>query len=68
MTSSSVSQPVSAATWLLHVDDPESETELGTLRGHMAKQNPQAKVLVEHVAAETGWETEEDVMVLFTSL
>ncbi|GHJ88025.1 hypothetical protein NliqN6_4427 [Naganishia liquefaciens] len=53
--------------WLLHVDDPESETELGTLRGHMAKQNPQAKVLVEHVAAETGWETEEDVMVLFTS-
>lgn len=53
--------------WTLHLDESESETELGTLKGHMAKQNPQAKVLVEHAHADTGWETEEDVMVLFTS-
>jgi transcriptional regulator len=29
------------------VDDDDSEVELGKLRGHMARQNPQAKAIIE---------------------
>ncbi|PYI06508.1 negative transcriptional regulator family protein [Aspergillus sclerotiicarbonarius CBS 121057] len=44
----------------------------GTLRGHMAKQNPQAKALMEALAAqqekgETSLELEDEVLVLFTA-
>ena len=37
--------------WVLEVKDEKSETELGVLRGHIARTNPQAKVLLETVAA-----------------
>ncbi|KIW17028.1 hypothetical protein PV08_04219 [Exophiala spinifera] len=37
--------------WLIDVQDETSETELGTLRGHMARANPHAKALIEAVTA-----------------
>jgi transcriptional regulator len=52
--------------WTLHLDDPSSTTEYGTLRGHMAKQNPQARTLVSAVDQSMDWKTEQEVMVLFT--
>lgn len=59
--------------WILDVQDEDSETELGVLRGHMARANPQAKSLIEHLSAgnsgapsTTGpGKLERDVMVLF---
>ncbi|KIX96729.1 uncharacterized protein Z520_07448 [Fonsecaea multimorphosa CBS 102226] len=33
--------------WLLDVEDDSSETELGRLRGHLARQNPHSKALIE---------------------
>ncbi|POS74175.1 transcriptional regulator [Diaporthe helianthi] len=37
--------------WILDVQDQDSETELGVLRGHMARANPQAKSLIEHLSS-----------------
>ncbi|RAK97573.1 FMN-binding negative transcriptional regulator [Aspergillus ibericus CBS 121593] len=53
-------------------DTPDGTIPNGTLRGHMAKQNPQAKALMEALAAqqatgETSLELEDEVMVLFTA-
>lgn len=52
--------------FLLDVKDDSSETELGVLRGHMARQNPHSKALAE--AAQTQNKSnmlEQEVMVLF---
>ena len=35
--------------WILDVDDEDSETELGQLRGHLARANPHCKALVEAI-------------------
>jgi len=56
--------------WILDVQDESSETELGVLRGHMARANPQAKSLIEHLSASDKnspgpRKLERDVMVLF---
>ncbi|KAJ0108976.1 hypothetical protein J7T55_005524 [Diaporthe amygdali] len=59
--------------WILDVQDEGSETELGVLRGHMARANPQAKSLIQHLssAEDSAASTmsprklERDVMVLF---
>lgn len=56
--------------WILDVQDENSETELGVLRGHMARVNPQAKSLIEHLSAKDTSgpgprKLERDVMVLF---
>lgn len=55
--------------FLLDVLDDASETELGTLRGHMARANPQAKALMEHLKALQTQDGPQvlarDVMVLF---
>lgn len=57
--------------WLLDVQDDDSETELGVLRGHMARANPQSKSLIEHLSSSSGdsaggpRKLERDVMVLF---
>jgi transcriptional regulator len=55
--------------WVLVVDDETSETELGTLKAHMARQNPQAKVLLDLARATTGHSEleREEVCVIFTS-
>ncbi|KAK0647948.1 hypothetical protein DIS24_g7228 [Lasiodiplodia hormozganensis] len=62
--------------FLLDVQDDSSETELGVLRGHMARANPQAKALMEHLKsaanpndADAGLPQtlSRDVMVLFNA-
>lgn len=39
--------------WLLDVKDAENETELGVLRGHLAKPNPHSKAMTEAVMASS---------------
>lgn len=60
--------------WVLDVSDPSSETELPILRGHVARQNPQAMAIIEEVnGASQPWPTrdspshrlQQDVLVLF---
>ncbi|KAJ6595751.1 putative FMN-binding domain-containing protein [Mycena vulgaris] len=62
--------------FLLDLSDEDSETELGVLRGHMARANPQAKAMIESLKASTESEDgldegprvlEQDVMILFNS-
>jgi transcriptional regulator len=55
--------------FVLDVDDESSETELGRLRGHLARQNPQSKAMVGSLDANiTDVGTlEQEVLVLFTS-
>ncbi|OIW22543.1 putative transcriptional regulator [Coniochaeta ligniaria NRRL 30616] len=59
--------------FLLDVQDESSETELGRLRGHLARANPQSKALIEAVSKNQGNGTTpsniltEEVLVLFTS-
>ncbi|KAI3343935.1 transcriptional regulator PAI 2-type [Ustulina deusta] len=55
--------------FILDVDDEDSEEELGVLRGHIARQNPQSKVLIEAAQASRASAPnvlEEEVLVLFT--
>src|SRR5579862_3450840 len=53
--------------WVLDVADEQSKTELGTLRGHMAKPNPHAKALIEAILRDnpSNGSLEEEVSVLF---
>lgn len=54
------------------IDDPSPpEDSLPTLRGHIARQNPQAKVFIEHASAsahpERPFQLQQEVMVLFNA-
>lgn len=56
--------------WVLdiHSDDPDAPVK-GYLRGHMARQNPQSKAIIEALTTADSPSTsclEQDVMVLFT--
>lgn len=56
--------------WVLDVEDESSETELGTLRGHLARANPQSKTMIdslEGASRPSGSFLEEEVLVLFTA-
>ncbi|EFY98738.1 FMN-binding domain protein [Metarhizium robertsii] len=59
--------------WVLDVQDESSETELGVLRGHLARQNPHSKVMIESVSSNNNNNAtntnvlEQDVLVLFTA-
>ncbi|PNY20397.1 Uncharacterized protein TCAP_07429 [Tolypocladium capitatum] len=58
--------------FLLDVNDQDSETELGVLRGHLARQNPQSKAIIDALQSQPdtgsrGSTLEQEVMVLFTS-
>jgi transcriptional regulator len=59
--------------FVLDVEDETSETELGTLRGHMARANPQSKAMMDILSAPDRPPTaeasvlEQEVLVLFTS-
>lgn len=56
--------------FILDIDDESSETELGRLRGHMARQNPQSKALIEALSDPSspgGNVLEQDVLIVFTS-
>lgn len=55
--------------WVLDVitDDPEAPVK-GRLRGHMARQNPQSKAIIDQVSnSPTAAALQHDVMVLFTA-
>lgn len=54
--------------WVLDVADEASETQLGRLRGHLARQNPQAKVLASAAACAGSTTLEHEVLVLFTAV
>ncbi|GKT96319.1 transcriptional protein [Colletotrichum tofieldiae] len=70
----STSQPFiqsSHIPWVLDVQDDSSETELGVLRGHLARANPQSKTMIESLSADnrtrTGNVLDQEVLVLFTA-
>ena len=55
ISSPSGSYPLAQAShipWVLDIKDKESETELGTLRGYLARQNPQSKAIIEETTAK----------------
>ena len=53
--------------FILDVEDPTSETELGILRGHLARANPHSKAMIESLESSSSSSTdlEQEVMVLF---
>jgi transcriptional regulator len=58
--------------WIVDVDDEDNEAVLGRLRGHIARQNPQAKAIIESLTTKSSdiptspkTHLEEDVLVLF---
>ncbi|KND89086.1 Uncharacterized protein TOPH_06288 [Tolypocladium ophioglossoides CBS 100239] len=75
ITSPSSSFPLLQSThipFILDVDDESSQTELGRLRGHMARQNPQSKALVEALGDPSSPRPgsnvlAQDVLIVFTS-
>ncbi|UNI14297.1 hypothetical protein JDV02_000941 [Purpureocillium takamizusanense] len=56
--------------WVLDVDVESNGNGLGRLRGHIARQNPQSKVMMEVAGPSNGnggYELEQEVLVLFTA-
>lgn len=58
--------------WILDVEDESSETALGSLRGHIARGNPQFKAMLSLLTSSDGGAPgsntlEEEVLVVFTS-
>ncbi|KAM0542953.1 hypothetical protein ACHAPJ_012559 [Fusarium lateritium] len=70
ISSPSGSYPLAQAShipWVLDIEDEESTTELGTLRGHLARQNPQSKAIIEEATTKKTQVLEHDVLVIFQS-
>jgi len=56
--------------FLLDVQDESDEAEKGVLRGHLARQNPQAKAIIDSLKSQQQAHTnflEEEVLILFNS-
>lgn len=58
--------------FILDVEDEDSETELGVLRGHLARQNPQSKAMTESLQSQSSSSPdvnvlEDEVLILFNS-
>lgn len=56
--------------FLLDIQDENSETETGVLRGHLARQNPQSKAIIDSLRSSPSPDSnilEEQVSVLFNS-
>ncbi|KAH7260529.1 hypothetical protein MRS44_009156 [Fusarium solani] len=55
--------------FVLDVEDESSETELGKLRGHLARVNPQSKAMIESLSENPQLNNviEQDVIVIFNS-
>lgn len=55
--------------FVLDVQDESSETELGKLRGHLARVNPQSKAMIESLTEKPELKDviEQDVIVVFNS-
>lgn len=52
--------------WVLDIEN-ETDKKLGILRGHMARQNPHSKAIIESIKNESVNQLEEDVLVIFNS-
>ncbi|KAF4470293.1 transcriptional regulator [Fusarium albosuccineum] len=54
--------------FILDVEDESNETELGRLRGHLARQNPQSKAMMEACTSNPAANNflEDEVLVIFT--
>ncbi|KAI5457085.1 putative FMN-binding domain-containing protein [Mariannaea sp. PMI_226] len=55
--------------FVLDIEDESSETELGTLRCHMARQNPQCKAMMDNLTENPALNNvlEQEILVLFNS-
>ncbi|KAJ6439470.1 transcriptional protein [Purpureocillium lavendulum] len=54
--------------FILDVKDDDDESELGILRGHLARQNPQSKAMMDAAQESPSQKfLEEEVMVLFSA-
>ncbi|KAI9690659.1 MAG: hypothetical protein M1820_009939 [Bogoriella megaspora] len=57
--------------FILDIPDGAGENELGVLRGHLARMNPQSKTMIDEIQSRTLTDTaqclEEEVLVLFTA-
>ncbi len=55
--------------FVLDVADEESETEMGRLRGHLARQNPHSKAMIEELSSDPSKHNvlQHDVLVIFTA-
>ncbi|KAJ9662795.1 hypothetical protein H2198_001246 [Neophaeococcomyces mojaviensis] len=56
--------------FLLDIEDETNENELGTLRGHIARQNPQSKAIIESLQSQPSAiddVLEQEVLILFNS-
>ena len=53
--------------WLLDLEDESNENELGKLRGHMARQNPHSKALIEAAEAneDANGSIPEEILIMF---
>lgn len=53
--------------FVLDVEDETSETELGRLRGHLARQNPQSKAIIETLTSNPQPDNvlEQEVLIIF---
>lgn len=54
--------------FVLDVQDDSSETELGRLRGHLARQNPQSQAMIGALDATKSKVLDQEVLVLFTAI
>lgn len=63
----SPSLPFLQSSHILLTAGEQCGSEYGKLRGHIARQNPQAKAIIEYLleSRSTDAKLEEDVMVLF---
>lgn len=53
--------------FLINAEDDLGESELGTLRGHIARANPQSQALLEILKDAPSNELEQDILITFTS-
>ncbi|KAI5456377.1 transcriptional regulator PAI 2-type [Mariannaea sp. PMI_226] len=56
--------------FLLDIEDESNENELGRLRGHMARLNPQSKAIIEELTSKNSGNKgtlEHEVLVMFNS-
>ncbi|KAK2749087.1 hypothetical protein CKAH01_06584 [Colletotrichum kahawae] len=55
--------------FVLDVDNESDDAELGRLRGHLARQNPQSKAMIDAIQSSNDSSTtlEQEVLVLFTA-
>ncbi|KAL6915832.1 hypothetical protein FSST1_007327 [Fusarium sambucinum] len=61
--------PVSHIPFVLDIGDGEDETNLGKLRGHLARVNPQSKAMIENLTENPHLNNviEQDLIVIFNS-